>query len=100
MVTQLQPDRRDQASLPAGYRIATGGSVEESAKGSNSVMAGIPLFVLLVITILMIQLQSVHGSSWCLLTAPLGIIGIALFLLSSTSPSASWPCLARLRCSA
>jgi len=75
-----------QASLPEGYRIATGGSVEESSKGSGSVMAGIPLFVLAVITIVMIQLQSVSRVVMVLLTAPLGIIGIALFLLVFNQP--------------
>jgi len=75
-----------QAGLPDGYRIATGGSVEESSKGSGSVMAGIPLFVLAVITILMIQLQSVSRVVMVLLTAPLGIIGIALFLLVFRQP--------------
>jgi multidrug efflux pump len=75
-----------QRSLPEGYRIATGGSVEESSKGSGSVMAGIPLFVLAVITILMIQLQSVSRVIMVLLTAPLGIIGIALFLLVFNQP--------------
>ena len=72
--------------LPDGYRIATGGSVEESAKGSSSVMAGIPLFLLAVVTILMIQLQSVSRVVMVLLTAPLGIIGIALFLLVFRQP--------------
>jgi multidrug efflux pump len=75
-----------QAALPEGYAIATGGSVEESAKGSGSVMAGIPLFVLAVITILMIQLQSVSRVIMVLLTAPLGLIGIALFLLIFGQP--------------
>jgi multidrug efflux pump len=75
-----------QSSLPEGYRIATGGSVEESSKGSGSVMAGIPLFLLAVITILMIQLQSVSRVIMVLLTAPLGIIGIALFLLVFNQP--------------
>jgi multidrug efflux pump len=75
-----------QAALPEGYRIATGGSVEESGKGSASVMAGIPLFLLAVITILMIQLQSISRVIMVLLTAPLGIIGIALFLLVFNQP--------------
>jgi len=75
-----------RATLPAGYGIATGGSVEESAKGSGSVMAGIPIFVLVVVTILMIQLQSVSRVIMVLLTAPLGIIGIALFLLVFRQP--------------
>ncbi len=75
-----------QAKLPEGYRIATGGSVEESAKGSGSVMAGIPIFLLAVLTILMIQLQSVSRVIMVLLTAPLGMIGIALFLLVFNKP--------------
>ena len=75
-----------RSALPEGYRIVVGGSVEESAKGSTSVMAGVPLFVLAVITILMIQLQSVSRVVMVLLTAPLGIIGIALFLLVFKQP--------------
>jgi multidrug efflux pump len=75
-----------QATLPTGYQIATGGSVEESGKGSGSVMAGIPLFVLAVVTVLMIQLQSVSRVIMVLLTAPLGIIGITLFLLVFGQP--------------
>jgi multidrug efflux pump len=75
-----------QATLPTGYQIATGGSVEESGKGSGSVMVGIPLFVLAVVTVLMIQLQSVSRVIMVLLTAPLGIIGITLFLLVFGQP--------------
>ncbi|WP_265946803.1 efflux RND transporter permease subunit [Dechloromonas sp. A34] len=75
-----------QAALPTGYRIVTGGSVEESAKGSSSVMAGIPIFLLVVVTVLMIQLQSLSRVVMVLLTAPLGIIGIALFLLVFRQP--------------
>ncbi|MBS1159036.1 MAG: Acriflavin resistance protein [Proteobacteria bacterium] len=75
-----------RAALPAGYSIVNGGSVEESAKGSGSVMAGIPLFLLAVVTVLMIQLQSVSRVVMVLLTAPLGIIGIALFLLIFRQP--------------
>lgn len=73
-------------ALPAGYSIATGGSVEESHKGASSVMAGIPIFLLAVITILMIQLQNVSRVVMVLLTAPLGIIGVALFLLILGQP--------------
>jgi multidrug efflux pump len=87
IVAALQPQiDRIVAELPAGYRIVTGGSVEESAKGSGSVMAGIPIFILVVVTVLMIQLQSVSRVIMVLLTAPLGIIGIALFLLIFRQP--------------
>ena len=87
IIDQLSPEiSKLRAALPAGYQIAIGGSVEESSKGSASVMAGIPLFLLAVITILMIQLQSVSRVIMVLLTAPLGIIGIALFLLVFNQP--------------
>ena len=87
IVSNLQP-QIDQivASLPEGYRIAIGGTVEESVKGSNSVMVGIPVFILLVITVLVIQLRSVSRVIMVILTAPLGIIGIALFLLLFNKP--------------
>lgn len=75
-----------RAELPSGYQIATGGSVEESAKGGSSVAAGLPVFILAVITILMIQLQNVSRVIMVLLTAPLGIIGVVLFLWVSGKP--------------
>ncbi len=82
LVERLKPEiEAVGAKLPDGYTITAGGSVEESAKGQGSVMAGLPVFVLAVITILMIQLQSASRVIMVLLTAPLGIIGIALFLL-------------------
>ncbi len=87
VVAALQPQiDKIIGELPPGYRIAVGGSVEESAKGSSSVMAGIPIFILVVVTVLMIQLQSVSRVIMVLLTAPLGIIGIALFLVIFNKP--------------
>src|SRR5690349_6241438 len=47
-----------KANLPFGVSIETGGAVEESAKGGASVAAGFPLFLIAVLTILMVQLQS------------------------------------------
>ncbi len=75
-----------RSTLPPGFSISVGGSVEESAKGGSSVLAGVPLFILAVITILMIQLQSVSRVVMVLLTAPLGMIGIVLFLLLFNQP--------------
>ena len=70
-----------KARLPPGFRIETGGSVEESAKGENSIKAVMPLMVVGVITLLMIQLQSISRTVMVLLTAPLGLIGVTLALL-------------------
>ncbi|MBS1199037.1 MAG: Acriflavin resistance protein, partial [Proteobacteria bacterium] len=61
-----------EAKLPQGFSLATGGAVEETAKGQDPVLAGMPIFVLVVITILMLQLQNFSRVVIVLLTAPLG----------------------------
>ncbi|MEZ5461421.1 efflux RND transporter permease subunit [Dokdonella sp.] len=70
-----------RADLPLGYRLVTGGAVEESAKGQGSVNAGIPLFLIVVFSVLMLQLRSFQRVLLVVLTAPLGLIGVVLFLL-------------------
>jgi multidrug efflux pump len=70
-----------RAKLPTGFRIEMGGSIEESAKGSTAIMAVMPLMLVGVITLLMIQLQNISRTIMVLLTAPLGLIGVALALL-------------------
>ena len=70
-----------RAELPEGYLLETGGTVEDSARGQDSIKAGMPLFLLVVATLLMLQLRSFSRSALVLLTAPLGLIGATLFLL-------------------
>jgi len=73
-------------ALPLGYRLEVGGAVEESAKGGSSVAAGMPLFLVVVLSVLMIQLQSFSRMAMVLLTAPLGIIGVTVALLVFNKP--------------
>ncbi len=80
---QLDPIR---AKLPGGYKLETGGAVEESAKGGKSIVAGVPLFIAVVLTVLMMQLHSFSRMFMVLLTAPLGIIGVTLALLIGNKP--------------
>ncbi|MEF2148033.1 efflux RND transporter permease subunit [Aquilutibacter rugosus] len=68
-------------SLPYGYHIDIGGTVEDSGRGQDSIKVGVPLFLFAVLTLLMIQLRSFSRSFMVLLTAPLGLIGVTLFLL-------------------
>ena len=75
-----------RADLPSGYLLNVGGTVEESAKGQNSVNAGMPLFLAVVMTLLMIQLRSMSRATIVLLTAPLGLIGVVAFLLLFNKP--------------
>jgi multidrug efflux pump len=70
-----------RASLPDGYRIDMGGAIEESAKGQNSINKMLPLMLLIMVTTLMLQLQSFSRVFLVLLTAPLGLIGVTAALL-------------------
>ena len=79
----LEPVR---AQLPDGYQLDVGGTVEDSSRGQKSVNAGIPLFIVVVLTLLMLQLKSFSRSAMVFLTAPLGLIGVTLFLLIFRQP--------------
>ena len=82
VVAQILPTLDDiRAELPQGYLLETGGTLEDSERGQESIKAGLPLFLFVVVTLLMIQLRSLSRSLLVLLTAPLGLIGVTLFLL-------------------
>ncbi len=80
---KLEPIR---AKLAPGYRIEVGGAIEESARGQGSVNAVVPIMLITVVTLLMIHLQSMQKTILVLLTAPLAIIGVTLFLLVGSVP--------------
>ena len=75
-----------RASMPDGYLLEVGGTVEDSSRGQKSVNAGIPLFIVVVLSLLMLQLKSFSRSIMVFLTAPLGLIGVTLFLLVFRQP--------------
>ncbi|MGO4174609.1 efflux RND transporter permease subunit [Bosea sp. TAF32] len=73
-------------TLPAGYDITVGGTVEESAKSQASVIAVIPVMLLIMFTVLMAQLRSFRLFAIVLSIAPLGLIGVVGALLLSGKP--------------
>jgi multidrug efflux pump len=75
-----------RAKLPPGYRIETGGAIEDAGKGQQSIAAVAPIMILVMVTALMLQLQSFSRLALVLLTAPLGIIGVAAALLLFNVP--------------
>ncbi|HEN8798470.1 TPA: efflux RND transporter permease subunit [Pseudomonas putida] len=87
LVKQIEPTLHEiRAKLPDGYLLEVGGTVEDSERGQKSVNAGMPLFVVVVLTLLMIQLRSFSRTVMVFLTAPLGLIGVTLFLLVFRQP--------------
>ena len=78
-----RPWRKD---LPRPYRIAVGGTVEESQKSQASVIAVVPAMLLIMLTVLMVQLRSFQRLFLVLSVAPLGLIGVVGALLLSGKP--------------
>jgi len=75
-----------RAGLPQGFRLEIGGPVESSAKANAAIAASWPLIVIVTFTLLMLQLGSFSRSMLVVLTAPLGVVGVAVALLVSGRP--------------
>ncbi|MPM52732.1 Swarming motility protein SwrC [bioreactor metagenome] len=91
VTAQLQPalnglEARWKEQGDLSVRIEVAGAVEESSKGSASIVAGVPIMLFLVFTLLMLQLHSFSRSMLVFLTGPLGIAGVAAALLLLNRP--------------
>ena len=86
-VAALSPEvEKLNASLPPPYRIAVGGVVEESAISQASVLAVVPVTLLIMVTFLMMQLQSFNRVFLVLSVVPMGLIGVVGALLLVQKP--------------
>jgi multidrug efflux pump subunit AcrB len=87
VTNQIWPKLKDiRDHLEPAYRIEAGGAFEESAKGNASIFILFPLMVMVMLTLLMIQLQSFSRLFLVFLTAPLGIVGASLGLNVANQP--------------
>jgi multidrug efflux pump len=73
-------------SLSPAYRIEMGGAIEESQKGNSSIFLLFPIMLLGMLTLLMIQLQSLSRLVLVFFTAPLGIVGASIALNLAHKP--------------
>lgn len=73
-------------ALPARYAITEGGTVEESGKSQASVIAVVPLMLLIMLSVLMVELRSFQRLGLVLTIGPLGLIGVVGALLISGRP--------------
>jgi len=87
VTNQIWPKLKDiRDKLEPAYRIEPGGAFEESAKGNASIFILFPMMVMVMLTLLMIQLQSFSRLTLVFLTAPLGIVGASLGLNVANQP--------------
>jgi multidrug efflux pump subunit AcrB len=83
IMTALQPLI---ASLPDGYRIEMGGSIEEAAKANVALGKVFPLMIAVTLIVIMLQVRSFSMMGMVLLTAPLGLVGVVPALLAFNQP--------------
>jgi multidrug efflux pump len=87
VTNQISPKLQEiRDHLEPAYRIEAGGAFEESAKGNASIFILFPIMVMVMLTLLMIQLQSFSRLLLVFLTAPLGIVGASLGLNVAHQP--------------
>jgi len=72
--------------LPPDYAISVAGAQEQSSKGQGAILAGLPVALFIIFTLLMLQLQSFSRAMLVFLTGPLGIAGVAGALLIFNRP--------------
>jgi multidrug efflux pump subunit AcrB len=73
-------------SLPAGYRIELGGSIEEASKANTALAKIFPAMIAITLIVIMIQVRSFSTMAMVMLTAPLGLIGVVPVLLAFNQP--------------
>ena len=73
-------------SLPAGTLLETGGTVEKSGQSNAALLAQFPLMITLMLTVLIVQLGSFRRMAMVISVAPLGLIGVAIALLTTSTP--------------
>lgn len=73
-------------SMPAGTLIETGGTVEKSGQSNAALLAQFPLMITLMLTVLIVQLGSFRRMAMVISVAPLGLIGVAIALLTTSTP--------------
>jgi multidrug efflux pump len=87
VVARLAPGIAEvAATLPKGFRVELGGIAEESAASRASVVAVVPMMLVIMFTALMVQLQSFVRLGLVIATLPLGLIGVVAALLLFRQP--------------
>ena len=75
-----------KAGLPDGYRIDTGGSVEESAKANKALVLLFPVMILATLALIMFQVRSFSAMFMAFVTGPLGLVGAVPTLILFNQP--------------
>lgn len=73
-------------TLPAGYKIETAASLEETNKANVALAAVFPIMIVLMMVVIIFQVRSMAAMAMVLLTAPLALVGVVPTLLIFNQP--------------
>ena len=73
-------------SLPAGYAIEPDGSLADSEDSMKYLLVPVPAMIFLIMTLLIFQVREGRAMLITLLTAPLGVIGVACGMFLTGEP--------------
>ena len=73
-------------SLPAGYAIEPDGSLADSEDSMKYLLVPVPAMIFIIMTLLIFQVREGRAMLITLLTAPLGIIGVACGMFLTGEP--------------
>ena len=74
------------ATLPPGYRIETGGNIEDAGKANAALLPLFPIMIALTLLVIVLQTRSLAATTMVFLTAPLGLVGAVPVLLLFQQP--------------
>jgi multidrug efflux pump subunit AcrB len=74
------------AALPVGYRIEMGGNIEESLKANAALVTIFPMMIAATLIVIILQVRSLSTMTMVVLTAPLGLVGVAPTLILFNQP--------------
>jgi multidrug efflux pump subunit AcrB len=83
IMEKLQPIAE---SLPLGYEIEMGGSIEESGKANEALAPIFPIMITLMMVVIILQVRSLSAMAIVLMTSPLGLIGVVPTLILTGTP--------------
>jgi multidrug efflux pump len=82
VVKELQPKvDKLRETLPSGYHIEVFGEVDISQEVDGMLAQTLPFMLVAILTLLMLQLNSMKKMALVLMTVPLGLIGVVSILL-------------------
>jgi multidrug efflux pump subunit AcrB len=73
-------------TLPPGYHIDMGGSIEEAGKANAALAPIFPIMILLMMIVIILQVRRFSDMAIVLLTGPLGLVGVVPTLLLTGQP--------------